>query len=116
MSWATDVNGSAYGEYIVLTLSNEKINYIVYYTVGIGVGGVAVIDGDNLSSAWHPKMGHTFVKCHPGDVNFDGICPFHCDCLEGLVLGPTFEARLGKKGETVPLNNSVWNIMAYYLA
>lgn len=24
MSWTTDVNGSAYGEYIMSTLSNEK--------------------------------------------------------------------------------------------
>jgi len=116
MSWTTDVNGSAYGEYIMSTLSNEKINSLVYYTVGTGVGGGAVVNGEILGSAGHPEMGHTFVKRHPDDLAFKGICPYHGDCLEGLVSGPTFEARLGKKGETVPLTDPVWDIMAYYLA
>lgn len=56
------------------------------------------------------------MKRHPDDVNFDGICPFHGDFLEGIVLGPIFEARLGKKGETVPLDDPVRDITAYYLA
>ena len=116
MSWTTDVNGSAYGEYIMSTLSNEKIDSLVYYTVGTGVGGGAVINGDLLGEAGHPEMGHTYVKRHPDDLEFEGICPYHGDCLEGLVAGPTFEARLGKKGETVPLTDPVWDIMAYYLA
>ena len=42
-------------------------------------------------------MGHTFVKRHPDDIDFKGICPYHGDCLEGLVAGPTFEARFGKR-------------------
>jgi len=61
-------------------------------------------------------MGHTFVKRHPDDLNFKGICPFHGDCLEGLVAGPTFDARLGKPGKEVPLTDHVWDIMAYYVA
>lgn len=116
MAWTTDVNGSAYGEYVMSTLANEKIDSLVYYTVGTGVGGGAVIDGEFLGGAGHPEMGHTFVKRHPDDLDFKGNCPFHGDCLEGLVAGPTFEARLGKKGETVPLTDPVWDIMAYYLA
>ncbi|WP_297077097.1 fructokinase ScrK [uncultured Enterococcus sp.] len=115
-AFTTDVNGSAYGEYIMSTLTNEKIDSVVYYTVGTGVGGGAVIEGRLLGDAGHPEMGHTFVKRHPEDLNFDGICPYHGDCLEGLVAGPTFEARLGQKGETVPLTDPVWDILAYYLA
>lgn len=45
-------------------------------------------------------MGHTFVKRHPDDIDFKGICPYHGDCLEGLVAGPTFEARFGKRVKT----------------
>lgn len=116
ISWTTDVNGSAYGEYIVSTLHNEKITSLVYYTVGTGVGAGAVINGDFLGNAGHPEMGHTFVKRHPEDENFSGICPFHQDCLEGLVSGPTFEARLNQKGETVSLDNPIWDKIAYYLA
>lgn len=60
-------------------------------------------------------MGHTFVKRHPDNTHFVGICPYHHDCLEGSVAGPTFEARLGISGPQVPLENHVWDIMAYYV-
>lgn len=116
IAWTTDVNGSAYGEYVMSSLTNQNINSLVYYTVGTGVGAGAIINGHFLGSLGHPEMGHTLLKRHPDDLNFKGICPFHHDCLEGLVAGPTFEARLGQKGENVPLTNHVWDIMAYYLA
>lgn len=116
MFWTTDVNGSAYGEYIMSTLSNEKIDSLVYYTIGTGVGGGAIENGHFIGNVGHPEMGHTFVKRHPDDLNFKGICPFHGDCLEGLVAGPTFDARLGKPGKDVPLTDHTWDIMAYYVA
>ncbi|MCD2257426.1 ROK family protein [Lactobacillus sp. CC-MHH1034] len=116
MFWTTDVNGSAYGEYVMSTLANEKIDSLVYYTIGTGVGAGAVIDGEFLGNAGHPEMGHTFLKRHSQDLDFPGICPFHKDCLEGLVSGPTLEARLGIKGPEVPRDHPVWDIMAYYLA
>lgn len=114
--FTTDVNGSAYGEYVMSLLSNEKINSLVYYTIGTGVGGGAVINGEIAGSIGHPEMGHVMLKKHPADLEFSGICPFHGDCLEGLVSGPTFEARLHKKGATVPLADPVWDIMSYYVA
>lgn len=116
ISWTTDVNGSAYGEYTLSTLYNEKISSLVYYTIGTGVGAGAVIDGHFLGETGHPEMGHTFVKRHPDDQYFSGICPFHKDCLEGLVSGPTFESRLNQKGEEVSLDDPVWDILGYYLA
>ncbi|MCT8385666.1 fructokinase ScrK [Leuconostoc mesenteroides] len=114
--WTTDVNGSAYGEYTMSTLFNEKVDSIVYYTVGTGVGAGIVVNGEFLGTVGHPEMGHVQVNRHVDDLDFPGICPYHGDCLEGLVAGPTFEARTGKKGKDVPLNDSSWNIMAYYLA
>lgn len=116
ITWTTDVNGSAYGEYVMSTLTNAQINSLVYYTIGTGVGGGAVINGEFLGGVGHPEMGHVLLKRHPDDLDFQGICPFHGDCLEGLVAGPTFEARLGVKGATVPLEHPVWDILAYYLA
>ena len=50
-------------------------------------------------------MGHTFLKRHPDDKDFSGICPYHHDCLEGLVSGPK-----------VPKDHPIWDIIAYYLA
>lgn len=116
ISWTTDVNGSAFGEYTLSTLFNEKINSLVYYTIGTGVGAGTVIDGHLIGGLGHPEMGHVLLKRHPDDLNFKGICPYHGDCLEGLVAGPTFEARTGKKGKDVPLTDKTWDIMAYYIA
>ncbi|MBA1392734.1 ROK family protein [Lactobacillus sp. XV13L] len=114
--FTTDVNASAYGEYVTSQLYNEKIDSLVYYTIGTGVGGGAVLDGKILQGIGHPEMGHTFLKRHPDDLEFAGICPYHKDCLEGLVAGPTFEARLGIPGPQVPKDHHVWDIMAYYVA
>lgn len=114
--FTTDVNGSAYGEYVMAQLANEDVDSLVYYTIGTGVGGGAIINGKLVGSLGHPEMGHVKVKRHPDDMNFAGVCPFHQDCLEGLVSGPTFEARLNKPGEEVPLSNPVWDIMSYYVA
>jgi|GEM_PF-3679114 len=38
-------------------------------------------------------MGHTFLKRHPDDKDFSGICPYHHDCLEVLVSEPNFDKR-----------------------
>ncbi|MCT6812415.1 MAG: ROK family protein, partial [Lactobacillus helsingborgensis] len=96
--------------------ANEDVDSLVYYTIGTGVGGGAIINGKLVGSLGHPEMGHVKVKRHPDDMNFAGVCPFHQDCLEGLVSGPTFEARLNKPGKEVPLSNPVWDIMSYYVA
>ena len=114
--WTTDVNGSAYGEYTLSTLFNEKIEALTYYTIGTGVGAGTVLDGKFIGTLGHPEVGHVRLKRHPDDLDFKGICPYHGDCLEGLVAGPTFEARTGKKGQDIPLTNHVWDIMAYYVA
>ncbi|GLB46049.1 fructokinase [Philodulcilactobacillus myokoensis] len=116
MYWTTDVNGSAYGEYIKASENHEKIRSLIYYTIGTGVGAGGVINGKFIGILGHPEVGHVNVKRHPDDLKFPGICPYHGDCLEGLVSGPTFEARLGKKGPEVPITNHVWDIMAYYVA
>lgn len=114
--WTTDVNGSAYGEFVLSTLFNQRLESLVYYTIGTGVGAGAVVDGKFIGTMGHPEMGHIRLKRHPDDLDFKGICPFHGDCLEGLVSGPTFEARLGKSGRLVPQTDHVWDIMAYYVA
>lgn len=116
VAWTTDVNGSAYGEYVMAGLTNDQLDSLVYYTIGTGVGAGAVINGQFLGAVGHPEMGHVLVKRHPDDLAFKGICPFHGDCLEGLVAGPTFEARTGRPGSEVPLTDPVWDIMSYYVA
>lgn len=112
----SDVNGSAYGEYVSAKRRDEKVESVVYYTVGTGIGAGIVIDGHFIGALGLQEMGHVKVKRHPDDLAFNGICPHHGDCLEGLASGPTFDARLGKNGKDVPLTDPTWDIMAYYLA
>ena len=61
IAWTTDVNGSAYGEYVLSTLFNQRLRSLVYFTIGTGVGGGAVVDGHFLGDLGHPEMGHIRV-------------------------------------------------------
>lgn len=68
---------------------------LAYVTVGSGVGaGVARADGA-LSGATHYELGHIRPPKDETDAGFEGICPVHGDCLEGLASGPAVLARYG---------------------
>lgn len=111
INFTTDVNASAYGEMI---LTGEKS--LVYLTIGTGIGGGAVQNGQFIGGFSHAEMGHQWVKRHPDDLDFKGICPYHNDCLEGVAAGPSIEARTGIRGEDLPDDHPVWEIQAYYIA
>ena len=93
VAFDTDVNGAALGEYRWGALQGAEVG--LYLTVGTGVGGGVVIDGKPLHGLVHPEMGHVRLSRSGGDI-FKGVCPFHGDCLEGLVAGPAVLARMGK--------------------
>lgn len=109
----TDVNGAALGEYTFG--SAKRVDSCLYITVGTGIGAGAVINGKMLNGLMHPEMGHIKIKRHQDD-DFEGMCPFHHDCLEGLAAGPAIEARVGKKANQLPTNHPIWNLESYYLA
>lgn len=110
----TDVNGAALGEY--LWGAGKGANVVLYLTVGTGVGGGVVIHGKPVHGMIHPEMGHIFVKREYSDIVFKGSCPFHGDCLEGLVSGPAIEARMGKPVQEIDSNDPCWDYTARYLA
>ncbi|MCR6105735.1 ROK family protein [Salipaludibacillus agaradhaerens] len=111
--WTTDVNAAAYGEKMKGSAVNNES--CLYLTVGTGVGG-GVIYGENILEGFsHPEMGHILVQPHAEDP-FEGGCPFHKNCLEGLASGSAIEKRFGRKGDTIPQDDKFWKIEAYYMA
>ncbi|WP_089976430.1 ROK family protein [Carnobacterium viridans] len=113
VAWTTDVNAAAYGE--LKKGSAQGMESCLYLTVGTGIGGGAVVDGKVLSGFGHPEMGHLLVRMHPDD-DFEGVCPYHGNCLEGVAAGPAIEKRYGKKGHELAEDKKVWEIEAFYLA
>jgi fructokinase len=109
----TDVNGAALGEYKWGAAKN--INDFVYLTVGTGIGGGAMINGQLVHGAMHPEMGHLLIPQHPND-SFKGVCPYHQHCLEGLASGPAILARWNVSNATeLPEHHEAWDLEAYYL-
>lgn len=113
VAWTTDVNAAAYGEN---KLGNgQGCDSVLYLTVGTGVGGGIVQNGNILNGFGHPEIGHILVRRHPDD-SYNGNCPYHSDCLEGLAAGKAIEGRYMKKGHELEEVEQVWEIEAYYLA
>ncbi|MFL2105475.1 ROK family protein [Desemzia sp. FAM 23991] len=113
IGWTTDVNAAALGE--IKMGAAKGLTSCIYLTVGTGIGGGAVINGELLEGYGHPEMGHIPVRLHP-DENYKGTCPYHGDCLEGIAAGPAIEGRFGKKGHLLADQEEVWEMEAYYLA
>ncbi|MEQ6376288.1 ROK family protein [Bacillaceae bacterium S4-13-56] len=109
----TDVNAAALGE---ATLGAAKgLDSCLYITVGTGIGAGAVVQGKLLQGLSHPEMGHILVRRHPED-HYNGKCPYHSDCLEGLAAGPAIEERWGAKGIELVGRDQVWEMEGYYIA
>lgn len=113
LGWTTDVNAAALGE-LTYGAARGKTSCL-YLTVGTGVGGGAVLNSEPLEGYGHPEMGHILIRKHAED-SFEGSCPYHRDCLEGLAAGPAIEKRYNKKAQELTENEEVWEMEAYYLA
>lgn len=110
----TDVNGAALGEG-ALGAARGLDNY-VYVTVGTGVGAGVVANGSPVNGATHLEVGHILTPRDPAEGRFKGTCPYHGDCLEGLVSGPALKARWGRPATELPPDHEAWEIQARYLA
>ena len=109
----TDVNGAGLAEY--RWGAGIGSSSLCYITIGTGVGGGVVIDGKPVHGAMHPEIGHLHLRRAPGD-DFAGTCPFHGDCVEGLICGPALTERLGGNPADVPDSDPRWQAIASDIA
>jgi fructokinase len=110
----TDVNAAAAGE--ARWGAGRGIPDFLYLTVGTGIGGGAMVNGEVIHGVLHPEMGHIRI---PHDLKADpfaGACPYHGDCLEGLASGPAIQARWGVPAPQLPPDHPWWKLEARYLA
>jgi fructokinase len=110
----TDVNAAALGE--GKWGAARGLDDFIYLTVGTGIGGGAVAGGKLVHGLVHPEMGHMWIKHDLFADPFQGCCPFHADCLEGLASGGAIQARWGKPAQELPSDHPAWNLEALYLA
>ena len=110
----TDVNGAVLAE--SRWGAGQGFGNLVYLTIGTGIGGGALVDGQLLHGYAHPEMGHMLLAQHPSDNHFAGNCPFHGTCLEGLASGPAIEARWNQKAANLAPDHPAWQLEAHYLA
>lgn len=109
----TDANVAALGEQ---QLGAAKgLSDCIYLTIGTGIGGGIIANGELINGFCHPEMGHIRIPRGQGD-SFSGICPFHGDCLEGLASGPAIEQRWGVPGEMLGPEHPAWVLQAEYIA
>ncbi|MGI9176086.1 MAG: ROK family protein [Rhodothermales bacterium] len=113
VAFDTDVNAAAQGEHRWGAARN--VETFIYMTIGTGVGGGALVDGRPVHGLVHPEMGHLLLPRAPGDT-FEGACPFHGACLEGMASGPALAARWGEKAQNLPEDHQAWTFEAFYLA
>ncbi|KRA63901.1 transcriptional regulator [Caulobacter sp. Root655] len=114
MALDTDVNCAAVGE--LLFGGGRGLDTFCYVTIGTGIGVGLLIGGVPHGGANHPEAGHIRLPRAVGDQAFEGICPFHGDCLEGLACGPAMLARWGAPAEELPAHHPAWAIEADYIA
>ncbi|WP_332836084.1 ROK family protein [Flavisphingomonas formosensis] len=113
MGFDTDVGAAALAE--GLWGASIGCGTHAYLTVGTGVGLGLVIDGSIHHGSLHPEAGHVRLRRSPGD-DFNGICPFHGDCLEGLISGPALAERASGPAHDLPANAVLWDHVAHDLA
>ena len=109
----TDVNGAALAEY--RWGAAVGCDSLCYLTIGTGLGGGLLIGGQPVHGAMHPEIGHIRLRRVAGDT-FPGTCPFHGDCIEGLVSGPALAARFGIDPATASDDDPIWHHVAADIA
>ena len=110
----TDVNGAALGEW--RWGAAQGLDTFIYLTIGTGIGGGVMVNGQLLHGLIHPEMGHISLPHDWAADPYAGRCPYHGDCLEGMAAGPAIGDRCGQPAFELPAGHPAWALEAHYLA
>ncbi len=110
----TDVNAAALGEH--RWGAAKDVADFIYITIGTGIGGGGMINGGFLHGLVHPEMGHIFIPHDKKADPYEGICPFHKNCFEGLASGTAIKDRWGESGEKLGKDHPGWKLEAIYIS
>ncbi|HKQ51129.1 MAG TPA: ROK family protein [Pyrinomonadaceae bacterium] len=113
VAFETDVNAAALGEYYWGAAAG--LDDFVYVTIGTGIGGGALVGGRLVHGLVHPEMGHMLLPRAAGDT-FEGACPYHGPCWEGLCSGPALLKRTGARAEDLAADHAAWAYATEYTA
>lgn len=112
----TDVNAACLGE---TTFGCARgLSDVVYLTIGTGVGAGVLVGGELLHGMLHPEAGHILVTRDPRDtIGEHSGCPYHDNCLEGLIAGPGVKKRWGgRRASELAGDPEAMDLLAGYLA
>ncbi len=110
----TDVNAAVLAEQQLGAA--RGVGTCLYVTVGTGIGGGVMVNGELVHGLIHPELGHMLLRPAKDDPAPDGFCPFHVSCAEGLASGTAIGKRWGTRAEELPLEHPAWQLEADYLA
>jgi len=109
----TDTNGAGLGEHV--WGAARGLDDFVYITIGTGIGAGGMVRGNLMHGLVHPEVGHLYLPTLPGD-DFEGACPYHGRCWEGLCSGPAIEKRTEITAHEVPADHPAWDFEMRYVA
>jgi fructokinase len=113
IAFDTDVNAAALAE--ATWGAGRNIDPLLYLTIGTGIGGGVVANGSLIHGLLHPEMGHLRIPRQPSD-SFEGCCPSHGDCFEGLASGAAMALRWGVSAHDLPRHHEGWLLETRYVA
>ena len=110
------VNAAVLAEF--LWGAGQDTDPLVYITVGTGVGGGVLVNGQLLHGLLHPEIGHLLVPPpqNSGAIQKACHCPFHKSCVEGYVSGTALATRWGVKADALPPDHPAWEEVADVMA
>lgn len=109
----TDTNGAGLGEF--QWGAARGLEDFVYITIGTGIGAGGMVRGNLMHGLVHPEVGHLYLPNLAGD-DFEGACPYHGRCWEGLCSGPAITERTGMSASELPADHPAWDFETRYVA